>query len=160
LGDSILRTNPDYQLVIGLVDKIENRFDVATFYPHMIVEVEKLGVTDFEDMRRRYTLLELCCALKPWFALYLFKHYLPDHIIYFDTDILLFGALADVENELAENSVLLTPHLLSALPEDGKKPNMIGVIKTGIYNAGFFGVKNDVSGINFLNWKTRMENTM
>lgn len=152
LGDSIVRTNPDYQLVIGLVDKIDNRFDVDTFYPHIILEVEKLVVPDFEDMQRRYTLLELSCALKPFFALYLFKHYQSPHIIYFDTDILLFGSLAEVEEELTEQSVLLTPHLLSPLPEDGKRPFMTGVIKTGIYNAGFFAVRYDVTGMNFLNW--------
>ena len=152
LGDSVLKTNPGYKFIIGLVDKVDNRFDRSSFHPHTIIEVETLAVPGFDDMRHRYSLLELTCALKPWFALHIFKNYAVSSVIYMDTDILVLNSLNFLEQELVQHSILLTPHINSPLPADGKRPHESAILKTGIYNAGFFAVKNDNNGIRFLNW--------
>jgi hypothetical protein len=152
LGDSIVQTNPGYKFCIGLVDKINGRFDPASFSPHTIVELETIAVPAFSAMKNRYSSLELCCALKPWFALYFLKKIKAQQIIYLDTDILVFSSLHFLENELVKHAVLLTPHILSPLPADGKRPHETSILKTGIYNAGFFAVKNDDTGNAFLNW--------
>lgn len=152
LGDSILQTNPGYRLCIGLVDKMDGRFDPAFFAPHEIIPVALLSIPPFADMQSRYSLLELSCALKPWFALYLLEKYKTGQIIYMDTDIRLTGSLVYLEEELSRHSILLTPHIMSPLPADDKRPHETAILKTGIYNAGFFAVKNDENGNAFLNW--------
>lgn len=152
LGDSIVQTNPGYKLFIGLVDKINDRFDPAAFLPHEIIEVETITVPPFDDMKSRYSLLELSCALKPWFALYFIKKFSARQIIYMDTDILVTSSLQFLEDELTQHSIILTPHILSPLPGDGKRPQETAILKTGIYNAGFFGVRNDENGNAFLKW--------
>jgi hypothetical protein len=152
LGDSIAITNPDYMLCIGLVDKINGRFDIAAFLPHEITEVETIEVPAFDEMKNKYSLLELRCALKPWFTLYFMKKFSAKQIIYLDTDILVTNSLQFIEEQLLLHSVLLTPHIMSPLPIDGKRPHETGILKTGIYNAGFFAVNNDDTGKKFLNW--------
>ncbi len=152
LGDSILNTNPGYKLCIGLVDKIDGRFNPDSYLPHIIVEVEMINVPAFDDMKNRYSLLELSCALKPWFALYFLQKFSAKQIIYFDTDIHVTSSLQFLEEELLKHSVLLTPHILSPLPPDGKRPHETVMLKTGMYNAGFFAVKNDTNANAFLNW--------
>ena len=152
LGDSILQTNPGYKFCIGLVDKINGRFNIETFSPHEIVEVETIAVPAFDDMKSRYSLLELSCALKPWFALYFLHKFSVQEIIYLDTDILATSSFRFLEEQLVHHSILLTPHIMSPFPVDGKRPHETGVLKTGIYNAGFFAVKNDSNGNAFLNW--------
>jgi hypothetical protein len=57
-----------------------------------------------------------------------------------------------LEEELMQHSILLTPHINSPIPADGKRPHELAILKTGIYNAGFFAAKNDHSGNRFLNW--------
>ena len=54
---------------------------------------------------------------------------------------------------LDKNSVLFTPH------QTEPAKNIRGIIdeeicslKHGVYNFGFFAVKNDKNGLNFLNW--------
>ncbi len=152
LGDSITATNPGYTLCIGLVDKINGRFETAAFLPHEITEVETIKVPAFNEMKNRYSLLELSCALKPWFALYFMNKFSAKQIIYLDTDILVTYSLEFIEEQLSQYSVLLTPHIMSPLPNDGKRPHETAILKTGIYNAGFFAVNNDDTGKKFLNW--------
>lgn len=152
LGDSIVQTNPGYRLCIGLVDKINGQFDPGAFIPHEIIEVDALHIPVFDEMSHRYSLLELCCAVKPWFALYILKNFSAKQIIYLDTDVLVTSTLQFIEEQFIHNSILLSPHILSPLPADGKRPHETGILKTGIYNAGFFGVNNDNIGNAFLNW--------
>lgn len=152
LGDSIVKYNPGYRLCIGLVDKIGGRFDQDFFLPHKITEVHQLSIPQIQKMQKRYSLLELSCALKPWFALYFMEKYAAKDVLYFDTDILVFSSLKIIHKEFDNHSVLLTPQILSPFPGDGKRPHEAAVLKTGVYNAGFFGVKNDENGMRFLNW--------
>ena len=152
LGDSIIQTNPGYKLVIGLVDKIDGRFRPSAYLPHEFVEVDSIGIPAFNDMKNRYSLLELSCAVKPWFALYFLKKFSAQQIIYLDTDILVTSSLQFIEEQLDHDSILLTPHILSPLPEDGKRPHETAILKTGIFNAGFFAARNDENGNAFLNW--------
>jgi hypothetical protein len=152
LGDSIAQTNRGYKLCIGLVDKINGRFDPSIFSPYDIVEIETINIPPFDDMKRRYSSLELCCAVKSWMALYLFTKYNVQQVIYMDADILVFSSMEFIEKQSKEFSILLAPHIVSPLPNDGKRPHEMGILKTGIYNAGFFAVRNDQTGNAFLNW--------
>ena len=157
LGDSLLKYNPGYQLVIGLVDKLDGKIPRAYHHPYELTEAHDLDIPQFGEMAERYTLLELSCALKYFFVDDCIKKYNPDKIIFFDSDMLVFDSLELIEKKLDEFSVLITPHITSSYPDDGKRPVEKEMLKNGIYNAGFFALKTDKAGIEFLNWfKTRM----
>ena len=157
LGDSLLKFNPGYKLVIGLVDKVDGRIESSYWKPHELIEVQQLNIPQFEKMYTQYTTLELVCAVKSFYTDHLFKLYNPDQIIFLDCDILIFDSLGYIESELGNFPILLTAHITKPFPNDGCKPEEKTVLKTGMFNAGFYAVRNDETGKNFIDWwKERM----
>jgi lipopolysaccharide biosynthesis glycosyltransferase len=157
MADSVIKYNKSYSVFIGVVDKLNGRIDTASFQPHQLIEAENLNLPDFERMKERYNLLELSCALKSFYISHLLKKYKPEKIIYLDTDILVFHSFEFIEQRLDEYSLLLTPHISVPFPLDGKRPQEKEMLKNGIYNAGFFALKNDKNAVAFLEWwKKRM----
>ncbi|MEI9911171.1 MAG: hypothetical protein WDO71_16780 [Bacteroidota bacterium] len=80
LGDSVIKYAPDYTLVIGLVDKLEGRIPADYFTPHSLVEAHELNIPQFDEMYKRYTTLELNCALKSFFTSHILKNYRPGQV--------------------------------------------------------------------------------
>jgi hypothetical protein len=117
-----LSFNPDYNLVIGLVDKLENRVEPGFYYPHELVEVEALHIPEFAEMYHRYTTLELNCALKCFFLGYAMEAYRPDVLFFLDSDILIFDSFNFLEEQFEEYSILLTPHITEPYPDDKQRP--------------------------------------
>lgn len=68
MADSFMQHNTGYKVIIGLVDKVNGRFDVAEFLPYLLVEVDMIEVPYFEAMAAQYTIIELNCAMKPFMA--------------------------------------------------------------------------------------------
>lgn len=86
-----------------------------------------------------YDVTELSTALKPW----LLQHLLDrgaETVTYLDPDICVYGSLAYVEDLAVEHGVVLTPHLLTALPRDGLQPAEAQIMASGAYNLGFIAV--------------------
>jgi len=157
LGDSLLSFSTDYKLVIGLVDKLENRVNPRFYYPHDLVEVEALQIPEFAEMYHRYTTLELNCALKCFFLHYVLESYQPEMLFFFDSDILVFDSFTFFEEQLVNNSILLTPHITEPYPDDKHRPQEKEILKTGIFNGGFLGLRNDENSHALLDWwKPRM----
>jgi hypothetical protein len=119
LGDSVVLHNPGVTFVIGLVDRLCPDVDYDALGPFVIIPVEELSIAGFDDLWKRYGIMELNTAVKPFYFSYLFQRYVPDVVIYFDPDIELFAPLATVRDELGDAMALLTPHALTPLPDDG-----------------------------------------
>ena len=157
LADSLLKYNPGYKIVIGLVDKLNGRLPRTYYHPHELIEAHELMIPQFDQMIKRYTLLELSCALKYFFVDHCVKKYNAPGIIFFDSDILVFESLQYIQDELREFSILFTPHITVPYPDDGKRPMEKEMLKNGIFNAGFFALRSDDNGNAFLTWvKERM----
>jgi hypothetical protein len=153
LGDSLRQTNPDYQYVIGLVDKLsEARLPDELLPVYPMLEVDKIGIPDFAAMCDRYDITELNTAVKPFFIDYFYKSY-PDatEVIYFDPDIIVFQPLDQLNEALKTYSLVLTPHICSPTP-DWERPNDQHHLNTGIFNLGFIGLRNDATARSFVNW--------
>ncbi|HEY6503091.1 MAG TPA: hypothetical protein VIZ28_03870 [Chitinophagaceae bacterium] len=157
LGDSVIKYAPGYKLVIGLVDKLDGRLPAEYWSPHSLVEVHELAIPQFDEMYKRYTTLELNCALKSFFTGYVLEKLKPERFIFLDSDILLFDAPGFIDEELDHSSILLTPHITAALPADDCSPKEKDILKTGMFNAGFYALKNDDTANTFVRWwKDRM----
>ena len=153
LGDSLRQTNPAYQYVIGLVDKLSEASLPPELLPdYPLVEVDRIGIPAFSAMCDRYDITELNTAVKPFFIDYFYKTH-PDatEIIYFDPDIIVFQPLHQLNEALTAYSLVLTPHTCSPTP-DWERPNEQHHLNTGIFNLGFIGLRNDATARQFVNW--------
>lgn len=151
MADSLVKHNPDYKVFIGLVDKIDNRFDTGFFAPHTVLPVEDMQIDALQPMSSRYTILELSCALKPFMAQYLLKQYQPQTLIYTDTDIVYYHPLTALEQALETADILVTPHFTTPL-DNTHFPDEKEFLRSGLYNAGFFAMSNRAGTHDFLNW--------
>jgi len=153
LGDSVVEHNPGYQFVIGLVDRKRDDIDYDFLRPHRIIEVGEVGIPNFSELCKRYGIIELNTAVKPFVFQYLFENY--DDLqgaIYLDPDIMVFNSLDAIYGELEEHSLVLTPHALTPVPLDGQRPQENVFLAYGIYNLGFIAVANVPEGRRFLAW--------
>ncbi|MEZ0539172.1 glycosyl transferase [Fibrella arboris] len=158
LGDSLKQTNPDWQFVIGLVDDLATASLPAHLLPaYPMIEVATLGIPDFDGMCARYDITELNTAVKPFFIDYFFNSQpgpgtaRPDAVVYFDPDIIVFQPLTRLDEALAANSLVLTPHTIAPTP-DWETPNEQHHLNTGIFNLGFIGLRNDDTAREFVHW--------
>jgi hypothetical protein len=154
LGDSLLDHNPEYQLIIGLVDRKSDEVDYDFFLPHQILPIAEIGIAGFDDIWRKFDIIELNTAVKPSFFKYLFQKYnTPDFLFYFDPDIMILDSLAGLEEEFKVADVLLTPHIMSPIPLDGSWPYENSFLNYGVFNLGFLGLAGHSEITNkLLNW--------
>ncbi|MFM8927874.1 MAG: hypothetical protein ACKOFA_06770, partial [Rhodoluna sp.] len=62
LGESLSVHNSDWQFYVILVDKQLPTIDYAGLGINYVLEVERLGIHDFQGMAERYSLVELCTS--------------------------------------------------------------------------------------------------
>lgn len=96
---------------------------------------------DFESMVKRYNVMEMNTAIKPYVIDHLYKRG-ASKVVYFDPDIAFYGSLRELDELLDQYSLVLTPHTLTPYPEDGKETSNITLNKAGIYNLGFLGTSS------------------
>jgi hypothetical protein len=150
---SFVEHNSDYTTVLCLADKINGRFTNKDCHPfHTIIEMDDLGEPELAGMIDRYSIFELSCALKSFFAKHLFTQYQATQLIYFDTDILVMDSMQAVELALQTNDIILTQHITKPFDRQEVGPNEMAIINCGLYNGGFFALKNSINSIDFLNW--------
>ena len=153
LGQSLAEHNPDIRFVIGLVDRVPAGFDEKFWAPFELIPVERLKIPGFWEMARKYDLVELNTAVKPFYIEHL---YLRDSaettIFYLDPDMLVCGSFALLEDKLRNFNFVVTPH---SCTYDNSQVNIyyeIGMLTTGVYNLGFLGTSRSDTTFKFLKW--------
>ncbi len=156
LYESLLRFNPDFEFVIGLVDKKSKEVDYSAFVPQNVIEVESVfkEQSTFTDMYSRYDITELNTAVKPFVFQYLLDSCQEeDQIYYFDPDIEIFDSFETLVTILNTNNIVLTPHLLSPIFDDLETaPSESFVLNAGVYNLGFIGLKKSKETQKMIHW--------
>jgi glycosyltransferase involved in cell wall biosynthesis len=112
---------------------------------------EQLGIANLDNMKIWYSVIEFNTAIKPYAFIFMFEQRGFDEACYIDPDILLFSGMDEVFDALQDHSCVLTPHMLSPL-QDGKEPSDLTIMKSGVYNLGFLGLKNDEDGLGLAKW--------
>lgn len=151
LAESFNKFHPNGQCFTLLLDDVDKSIEEHQ-EPFQLVHLAELELPDREQMLFKYTPFELCCALKPFVLEYLLQQHQAERCFYFDSDMMFCAPMNQVISELDTADVLLTPHLEQDLPRDGKKPDDAHVMLSGVFNAGFVGVKNSEEGLRFLDW--------
>ncbi|WP_321879273.1 hypothetical protein [Paraburkholderia bannensis] len=121
-------------------------------------EIEEIDVEAFmpsdelQSLVSRYTPAEVCFALKP----YVLRHVLADANVetahYVDGDLRFYASVDVLNREFGTGDILLTPHYLLPFPDDGRKPGVLTLLRGGVFNAGYVGVRRSRTGLAFLDW--------
>lgn len=122
--------------------------------------VQVVGVRDLVDgeeerrLRRRYTIAEFCFALKPRLLLHAIDR-VAERAVYLDSDILAYSRFDEVFVALERSSIALTPHLDTPLPDDGRLPSDMTILRSGAFNMGFVGAAATARARVILEWWDR-----
>ena len=134
LAESFLLHNPGSEFAVLVIDDIDGYFD-PDIERFSVVSPDDIGCEPFERLAARYDVLEMSRAVKPW----LLRQQLragAETITYLDPDIRVYGPLGLLHEEAVRHGLVLTPHSIRPLPDDGKRPSQIDIMIAGVYNVG------------------------
>lgn len=151
LRDSFLAENPDKEFKIFILDDLSS-YEEDFIAKNDLVKVNEDISSDINIRAFYYEITELSTSVKPDIFKYLFLLGY-NFVTYLDPDIHVFKRFTHIENALKNSSIVVTPHLLSPLPAgDGKRPNELDILRTGIFNLGFIAMKNNIHSNEFVSW--------
>ena len=153
LAHSLKRLHPEIEFHLVLSDAVPNWLDLGSEPFDTIIHVTQLGIPDVEQWLFKHTVVEACTAVKGAAVLKLLSLPGCSGVLYFDPDMALLSSMAALLGEFSGFDVLLTPHLTQ--PETRMEAildNEFSVLRHGIYNLGFVGVKNSPDGLRFAHW--------
>jgi len=151
LTESWHTSHPGCPMFVLLLDSPQGFFcPESEEFQH--VPISELQIPNLPGFLFKYTVLEASTALKPYLLSYLFRQYSIDKLLYLDPDILILNSLDPLREDLEEVQVLLTPHLLSPLPDDDRRQNDHDILQAGCYNLGFLGLRNSLQSKQLLRW--------
>jgi hypothetical protein len=155
LLNSVLRFHPECTTVLLLVGgnpATMEAHDLGLDARTVVIDATQLDLPSFDDMAVRYDTVELCTGIKPWALLHLFDACGFDAAIYLDPDIELHAAMADVTAAMSQGAaVVVTPHALAPLEPTGL-PDDHAILKSGVFNLGFIGMRRCAESLDFLRW--------
>ena len=145
-------SNPEWDRYFILVD--EKNDDIwnedNNFYKLHFTEI---GIENTQAMAFYYDVLELNTAVKPFAISYLFRKKNYDQVMYLDPDIYVYNKLFELEKEFLKGaSIVLTPHLIDELKDDGYLPDEKSVLGTGVFNLGFIAFQNSEESLKAIDW--------
>lgn len=153
LAESVKRADPAAVFHVVLCDNTPVGFDLSGEPFDSLLFVEDLIHANLAGWVFGHSVVELCTAVKGPALQYLFNECGADRVFYFDPDIVVFGRLDELEQELSDGSVLLTPHLTAPDSTDmGILDNEVASLLHGVFNLGFVGVRNEPEGRRFAQW--------
>ncbi len=150
LARSFLAHHPEGRFVVLLVDRVDGCFDPEQ-EPFDVIEVEQLdNVPELRQFLFKYRLLELATAVKPYLLERLFDDG-AERVIYLDPDIWVLRPLVPVLEGLDRGVAVLTPHIDRPL-DDGDAPGELTLLRAGLYNLGFVGLRASAETGRLLAW--------
>lgn len=160
LAKTLKKYHPDWEFHLVISDRISDLNDSTGLVDFSkepfdkVIWIDEMEIPDFNNWVFKYTVVEVCTAIK---GLYLQKLVTEKvkKVIYLDPDIAVFNSLSPLIRVLDDNAIILTPHLLDypETEESIRDNEIMGVMKHGIFNLGFFAVDLGKSeGRRFAKW--------
>lgn len=147
-SESLRAIHPDAHITVLIVDGPGDPSDAVRF---RVLQLEDVLPDQYE--RRRHTFMydvtELSTAVKALLLRYLLAEG-PAAVLYFDPDIEFFGPVDELWHLAAAHQIVLTPHVLTPIPDDGYEITELAVLRAGVFNLGFVGV--GAGATEFLSW--------
>lgn len=150
LGASLHQHQPGIPFYIFLCDKKSGEINYDELNAEVIAAEEIEPAMD--ELALKYNVIELNTCIKPHVVQYLFETVKADKVIYLDPDIKVFSSLSFLFEALETDAILLTPHIYTPIPIDGKLPGEHTFLNYGLYNLGFVALKNNSESLAFAQW--------
>jgi lipopolysaccharide biosynthesis glycosyltransferase len=154
LAESIKKFHPNSIFHLVLSDTLS--LDIKKLISDKIdsiILLENLPIDNLMSWIFKHDVVELCTAVKGVAFKQIYKDYKADKIIYLDPDTVVFNSLDNLTEKLNHNSVVLTPHFCKPQPDPKSIEHYeISVLKHGVYNLGFLGIRTSQDGLDFLDW--------
>lgn len=151
LGASIREHHPELRLVVFLLDKPPLG---ATIPDHLVI-VPAERVMERREWNHRcahYDILEFATSVKPACFRFLFDCDVK-RVIYLDPDIQAFARVDSFwRDDNGDPALVLTPHILTPLPDDGRLPDDLMILRAGTWNLGFAAMRDTAQTRGLLDW--------
>ena len=140
---NVRQVMPEAAIYIGVVDRFPEGIDPHRDLPRgvQLMFADEMGIPEQQKFLFQYSPLEAACALKPVILQHALAQGHP-RVIYLDSDMRVYTPLEEIFDSNEPVSTALTPHLPAPLPDDGKEPDELCMIRAGVYNGGLVGVAN------------------
>ena len=140
LAESFRSIHPEGQMAVLVLDDLRRDVDSDT-EPFELYGLDDLGVEvpELHRMAAMYDVLEFAAAVKPWFLEAVLDSGAP-HVLYFDPDIQVFGALDRLADLAGEHGIVLIPHTSAPYPHDETTIAETETLHAGIFDLGCIGV--------------------
>ena len=150
LGSSVKKFYPKSKFFVALVDTKSILIDYITlgFDVIPIGDIE----SKIDDLSQKYDTVELNTCIKPAVFEYLFNQTAEEKVIYMDPDTKIFGSMSAFEDLMGHTNIILTPHILTPIPLDGKTPGETAFLNFGVYNLGFLALTKSEETDRFIVW--------
>lgn len=149
LAESLARHAPGARLTVLIVDEVEGRFAPAD-EAFDLLELGELGAPRVDEMALRYSAFEFAVAFKPRLIAHLLERH--DRVLYLDADTRVYAPLTPLADALEHHPVVLVPHLLRPVPDDGETPDERSILVAGAYNTGCVALRRDATSSALLDW--------
>ncbi|HJQ46021.1 MAG TPA: FkbM family methyltransferase [Amycolatopsis sp.] len=138
LAKSYLAHHPENGFVIAVIDAAWD--EVTEEDGYRVVGPAAFGIAeqDYLRMATAYSVTELATSVKPYLLRELRGE--ADVAIYLDPDIRVFAPMPEIAELARAHGIVLTPHFLRPLPQDGLEPDDAVIMGTGVFNLGFIAV--------------------
>lgn len=150
---SFLEHHPEGRCYVLVID------DHAGFIDPAAERFQLVSLADIplpEPARRfcfKYDVTELATAVKPFFLRWLLETRGEAAAFYLDPDILVTAPLDPLHDRLLRGGgLLLTLHLDTEFPDDGRLPDDRHIMRSGLFNLGFLGLRGGEPAAKFLPW--------
>ncbi len=150
-------TNPHYVLIVD--DPEKQHAELVNEQGWQAIYLHELEIAGVEELIKKYTAFELCNVLKPFFMRWLLNKH-PEHqiLMYLDSDTYLYSKLDEATQYLGEQdqiSVALIPHFNDYQSYRQRTDYNLdkSYLEYGLYNGGFYALKNDQRAREFLDWQ-------
>lgn len=150
LKQSITKYSTSCDFYICIADDI----DRSLLLNNEIICKDILNFKDDEwiQLAFKYDVTEFCTFLKPYCFDFFQNSY--EKVCYFDPDILFYGSINNVFDELEDDiEFLLTPHIVDIENAEESHTRIEDELRgSGIYNFGFLGLKTSSDTKKFITW--------
>lgn len=151
LCSSFLEYHPDGACYVLIIDDVDGYVDPNDEL-FELVRLPDLNIVGLREMCFKYNIIELSTAVKPYLLQHLLDTKAVDKMLYLDPDIMVMNRLDQLYKELDTADFIITPHIDTDYPDDNLFPNDAHIMKHGVFNLGFIGVKKCKNTLDFLAW--------
>jgi hypothetical protein len=163
LAKSLKKHMPQSKLVVCLLEKSLPSHLIEDTDFDEIVLAKDLGCANYETILFKYNQYEAACACKGQLLTYVYKKYKNEQFFsYIDSDIQVFTPFEEVFSAFKTHSIVFTPHYNES-PKNtdtiwGENAEIL-ILRVGIINGGFIGIKRSKEAEDFLDWwSARLKN--